>query len=104
MAGFQVIMYGRFCVFTEDLPYPMSSGVSGSRHSHMRELRVQVHGKPFRVLYAFNPRRTVILLVGGDKTGDDRWYEVNIPEADKLYDQHLQDLKNEAKEGESQNG
>ncbi len=50
-----------------DLPYPMSSGVNGSRHSHMRELRVQVQGKPFRVLYAFNPKRTAILLVGGDR-------------------------------------
>jgi hypothetical protein len=78
-----------------DLPYPMSSGVTGSRHSHMRELRIQVHGKPFRVLYAFNPERAAILLVGGDKTGDDRWYEVNVPKADKLYDQHLQDLKKE---------
>lgn len=43
-----------------DLPYPMSSGVAGSRHSHMRELRVQVHGKPFRVLYAFNPKRAAL--------------------------------------------
>jgi hypothetical protein len=53
-----------------ELPYPMSSGVNGSRHSHMRELRIQVHGTPFRVLCAFNPKRAAILLVGGDKTGD----------------------------------
>jgi len=78
-----------------DLPYPMSSGVNGSRHSHMRELRVQVQGNPLRVLYAFNPKRAAILLVGGDKTGDERWYEVHVPKADKLYDQHLEDLKKE---------
>ena len=88
-----------------NLPYPMSSGVNGSRYSHMRELRIQVHGKPFRVLYAFNPKRSAILLVGGDKTGEDRWYKVNVPRADQLYDQHLQELKREASKKEaSQNG
>jgi len=76
-----------------DLPFPMSSGVNGSRHSHMRELRVQIHGKPYRVLYAFNPKRAAILLVGGDKTGDEHWYEVHVPRADTLYDRHLQELK-----------
>jgi hypothetical protein len=87
-----------------ELPYPMSSGVNGSRHSHMRELRVQVHGKPFRVLYAFNPNRAAILLVGGDKTGDDRWYEVNVPTADRLYDRHLEELREESKKEASRNG
>jgi hypothetical protein len=80
-----------------DLSYPASSGVSRSRHSHMRELRVQVRGKPFRVLYAFNPKRAAILLVGGDKTGDDRWYEVNVPKADQVYDRHIEELKNDSK-------
>jgi len=78
-----------------DLPYPMSSAVVGSRHPHMRELRVQVQVRPFRILYAFNPRRSAILLVGGDKTGDDRWYEVNVPKADKFYDEHLKELQKE---------
>jgi len=44
------------------------------------------------VLYAFNPKRAAILLVGGDKTGDERWYKVHVPKADKLYDQHLEEL------------
>jgi hypothetical protein len=74
----------------------MGSGVKGSRHAHMRELRVQVQGRPFRVLYAFNPKRNAILLVGGDKTGNERWYEVNLPIADRLYDEHLEELKMEA--------
>jgi hypothetical protein len=87
-----------------DLPYPMSSGVNGSRHSHMRELRVQVQGKPFRVLYAFNPKRTAILLVGGDKSGDGRWYEIQVPRADKLYDQHLEELNKESKKEGPQHG
>ena len=51
----------------------------------MRELRIQHRGRPYRVLYAFDPRRSAILLLGGDKTGDDRWYVVNIPVADRLY-------------------
>jgi hypothetical protein len=67
-----------------------------SRHSHMRELRVQAHGNPLRVLYAFDSRRVAILLLGGDKTGDNLWYKVNIPRAEKLYDQHMQDVKKDA--------
>jgi hypothetical protein len=55
----------------------------------MRELRVQAGGDPLRILYAFDPRRTAILLLGGDKTGDDRWYETNVALADRLrYDVH----------------
>jgi len=77
------------------LPFPYSSGVTTSRHPHMRELRAQVHGRPFRTLYAFDPRRIAILLMGGDKTGDDRWYDVFVPRADDLYDEHLQILENE---------
>jgi hypothetical protein len=77
------------------LRFPHSSGVNGSRHSHMRELRIQHAGEPYRVLYAFNPLRNAILLIGGAKTGDDRWYEVHVPIADKLYDVHLVELRKE---------
>jgi hypothetical protein len=78
-----------------NLRHPHSSGINGSRHTHMRELRTQHAGRPFRTLYAFDQRRMVILLIGGDKTGDDRWYEVHVPIADKLYDEHLIQLKRE---------
>lgn len=61
----------------------------------MRELRIQYHGEPYRVLYAFDPRRTAILLIGGKKTGEDRWYQQFIPVADKLYGEHLKTLKKE---------
>lgn len=54
------------------LPFPYSSGVTTSRHGHVRELRIQHAGRPLRVLYAFNPLRTGILLVRGDKTGNER--------------------------------
>ena len=77
------------------LPFPHSSGVTTSRHRHMRELRVQSGGRPLRVFYAFDPRRTAILLIGGDKTGDGRFYERYVPIADELYDTHLDELRSE---------
>ena len=80
-----------------NLPFPHSSGVAQSRHGHMRELRVQHRGRPYRVLYAFDPRRAAILLIGGDKTGNKRWYEINVPIADRLYDDHLKELRKKGK-------
>lgn len=75
------------------LRFPRSSAIHSSRHPHMRELRIQHRGRPIRVLYAFDPRRTAVLLLGGDKTGDVRWYERNVPIADGLYDVHLRGLR-----------
>ncbi len=77
------------------LGFPHSSGITGSRHGHMRELRTQQAGKPLRTLYAFDPRRSAILLIGGGKTGGDRWYDVLVPIADRLYDEHLEQLRKE---------
>ncbi len=77
------------------LPHPYSSQIKGSKHGHMRELRIQHAGRPYRVLYAFDPRRTAILLLGGDKTGRDRWYDENVPRADKLYDAYIDELREE---------
>lgn len=80
-----------------NLPFPHSSGVGGSRHGHMRELRVQSGGKPIRVFYAFDPTRSAILLIGGSKTGDKRFYKKMIPVADRLYDEHLSELRHEGR-------
>ena len=66
-----------------------------SKHPHMRELRVQHGGRPYRILYAFDPRRTALLLIGGDKTGNDRWYEIFVPVADRLYGDHIAQLQRE---------
>jgi hypothetical protein len=79
------------------LGFPHSSKVNGSRHAQMRELRTQSAGRPLRTLYAFDPTRTAILLIGGDKTRDDRWYEKFVSIADRLYDQHLDELRKEGK-------
>ncbi|WP_293913623.1 type II toxin-antitoxin system RelE/ParE family toxin [Deinococcus sp.] len=82
------------------LGFPHSSGIHGSRHAHMRELRIQHQGRPYRILYAFDPRRNAILLIGGDKTGQDRWYEMFVPLADHLYDIHLDTLREEDQHGQ----
>ncbi len=93
------ISVGRAVLLLEErgphLPFPDSSGVGGSRHSAMRELRVQHQGHPFRVLYIFDPRRVALLLLAGDKTGDDRWYEKNVSLADEIYDNYLAEMEEE---------
>jgi len=66
------------------LPRPHSDVVRSSRYANMKELRIQHAGRPYRVLYAFDPRRYAILLIGGDKTGNDRWYEIFFPRAERL--------------------
>ena len=81
------------------LPYPHSSGIHGSKHGHMRELRVQHAGDPYRILYAFDPRRVALLLIGGCKVGDDRFYSEIVPLADKIYDRHLATLAREKSGG-----
>lgn len=81
--------------FGPGLRFPHCSGIKGSRHGHLRELRVQHAGRPYRVLYAFDPRRYALLLLGGDKTGQGRWYEEHVPRADRLYDEHLETLLKE---------
>lgn len=66
----------------------------GSKHSNMKELRVQHRGKPYRILFAFDPRQTANLLIGGRKSGKS-WTKRIIEVADKIYDQYLRELKQE---------
>jgi hypothetical protein len=74
---------------------PHVDTIKGSRHTNMKELRTQSGGKPLRTLFAFDPRRTAILLIGGDKTGDNRFYDRMVPIADDLYDTHLKEIEKE---------
>jgi hypothetical protein len=78
-----------------NLSFPRSSDIKQSRHGNMRELRVKHKGEQYRILYAFDPRRVAILLLGGNKVGNNRWYEENVPKADKLYDEYLRELTDE---------
>jgi len=74
------------------LPRPHADVITSSRHANMKELRGKVDERYLRVLYAFDPRRTALLLIGGDKTGDSKWYEKFVPIADDLFDRHLKEL------------
>lgn len=76
---------------------PLVETIKGSRHRNMKELRPP-RGN-MRILFIFDPRRTAILLLGGDKTNQwEAWYRRAIPLADQLYDDYLEELR---REGES---
>jgi hypothetical protein len=77
------------------LKRPVVGDITSSRHPNMKELRASKDGA-LRVLFAFDPRRHAILLLGGDKSGQWKdWYRRAIPEADRLYDNHLAELLSE---------
>ncbi|MBV8300271.1 MAG: type II toxin-antitoxin system RelE/ParE family toxin [Candidatus Eremiobacteraeota bacterium] len=76
-----------------ELRRPHADTVHGSAYPNMKELRVQAQGRPIRILFAFDPRRVAILLIGGDKTGDDRFYIRMVPLADALYAEHLSEIE-----------
>ena len=71
---------------------PHVDTLKGSSIPNLKELRVQHEGKPLRIL-AFDPRRIGYLILGGDKTGKDDWYEMFIPVAEKIYGKHLVEIK-----------
>jgi hypothetical protein len=75
------------------LPFPYSSAIKGSSKVALRELRVQSHGRPIRVFYAFDPVRQAVLLIGGDKTGKDRFYETMVPQAERIFARYLQEFE-----------
>jgi hypothetical protein len=77
-----------------NLPRPHADVITVSKHANMKELRAKVAERQLRVLYAFDPERTALLLIGGDKTGDPGWYDRMVPVADKLFDTHLKQLDN----------
>lgn len=72
------------------LPHPYSSAIKGASFA-LRELRTQAEGDPLRTLYAFDPSRQAVLLIGGDKTGDDRFYERMIPIAERIWNEYLEE-------------
>jgi hypothetical protein len=71
------------------LGFPHSSAIEGSKYA-IRELRVQATGRPLRVFYAFDPARRAVLLLGGDKTGDARFYRRMIRAAEKIWKEYLE--------------
>jgi hypothetical protein len=70
---------------------PYVDTIKGSTFSNMKELRVQHDGNPYRLLFAFDPQRQAVLLLGGNKRGDKRWYDINIPIADQRFAEYLEE-------------
>ncbi|MGW7167039.1 type II toxin-antitoxin system RelE/ParE family toxin [Streptomyces sp. NPDC054884] len=68
--------------------------IKGSEWHHMKELRPGSSGHTeIRILFAFDVVRRAVLLVAGDKAGGwSGWYEVNIPIAEKRYQDHVNEL------------
>lgn len=74
---------------------PLVDTIASSRHANLKELRASRDGA-LRVLFAFDPLRSAILLLGGNKSGQwDEWYRAAVPLADDLYDEHLAELERE---------
>lgn len=88
-------------IFGPALTRPHADTLKGSKHANMKELRANTAHQVLRVAFAFDPERTGILLVAGDKSGvgQKRFYRQLIARADELFDAHLRSLKARKKHG-----
>jgi hypothetical protein len=82
-------------LFGPQLGRPRVDTLNGSRHANMKELRLSAVGGEWRVAFAFDTKRSGILLVAGDKSGvsEKRFYRELIRKADDRFDAHLVRLK-----------
>lgn len=78
-----------------NLSRPHADTLQGSRLRKLKELRVQSSGKPIRVLFAFDPERQCVVLCGGNKTADKKFYKKIIPLAEREFSKHLKERNNE---------
>ena len=78
---------------------PQVDHIKGSKHSNMKELRSRFAGHQYRTLFAFDPKQHALLLIGGDKVGQDqaRFYKALIKLADAIFDRHLVRIAKENK-------
>ena len=81
--------------FGPQLGRPRADTLNGSKHANMKELRFDAADGVWRVAFAFDPKRSAILLVAGDKagTGEKRFYKQLIKKADERFEEHLKRLK-----------
>ena len=79
--------------FGPTLNRPYVDTLKGSKLTNLKELRIQHHGMPWRVLFVFDPKRKAILLVGGNKQSNDQWYKKAIPLAEQRYQRHLEEME-----------
>jgi len=68
---------------------PYVDSIKESRYGNIKELRIQNKRRLFRILFAFDPKREIILLIGGDKRGQKQFYKKMIPLSERLYERHL---------------
>ena len=78
--------------FGPALGRPYVDSIKRSQFPNMKELRIQHQGRPYRILFAFDPRRCAYLILGGDKTGSESWYVDAIRQADRVYAKHLKEI------------
>ena len=75
---------------------PIVERIHSSKHQNMKELRPRGAGRDLRILFMFDPLRQAILLFGGSKAQQwNDWYRSAIPEAERLYEQYLADLRSQ---------
>jgi hypothetical protein len=74
---------------------PYADTLRDTSIANLKELRVQHQGQPYRILFAFDPRREALLLLGGNKAGDKRWYRKAIPRAEAIIARHLEELEDQ---------
>ena len=73
---------------------PHADTLKDSKHSNMKELRADAKHRVLRIAFAFDPERSAVLLLGGNKSGitPKRFYKSLIAKADALFDEHLAKL------------
>lgn len=71
------------------LSRPYADTLKGSKIANLKELRVKYKKAPIRILFAFDPKQQAVIILGGSKQGDKRWYDINIPIAEKLFSEYL---------------
>jgi len=74
---------------------PLVDHIKGSKHGNMKELRTTTGASVYRTFFAFDPVRRAVLLIGGDKAGQDqyRFYKAMIKQADAIFSRHLKSMK-----------
>jgi hypothetical protein len=72
------------------LARPYADTLKGSQIANLKELRFKCDGVPIRILFAFDPKEQAVIILAGSKQGNKRWYDTNIPIAEKLFKEHLE--------------
>jgi len=72
---------------------PYVDTVKQSKYKNMKEMRIQTKEHVLRIFFAFDPKRQIVLLIGGDKRNDKNFYDRMIQKADQIYENHLKRLE-----------